>query len=112
MTSRIADTAASTTISSLPPSSTAVTMASSTSRPSWGAPTPITEMRRAAAVIPRITPQVRWTARCPRCPKAAPTEMTAAIAAKAGLESATSTPAASHASTAATAVCTIGSRRP
>ena len=53
---RIAETAASVTSSSVPPKMTAASIASTTSRPIWGSPVPIARTSRSASTMPSITP--------------------------------------------------------
>ena len=112
VTSRIAETPASTITISLPPSSTAASIASRTIAPSCGTPWPIAPSSSDAAVMPITTPIVSWIARSPRRPWVTPTQITAAIAANAGRDSATSAPASSQAATAAAAAWRIGRTRP
>ena len=111
-TSRIAETAASVTSSSPPPTASAVPMASTTRTPICQAPVPMTEMSSEATVMPSTTPPTSWSARPARSPCVTPTAITAAIAAKAGRGSGSSAVASSHAAIAAVAFCTIGSMRP
>ena len=105
---RIEETAASVTSSSEPPRITAATIASRTSTPIWGSPSPIVRSSRSASTIPSITPAISWTARWRRSPNAAPREITAAIEANAGRCSTPNRTARYQAMTAATAVCRIG----
>jgi hypothetical protein len=67
-TSRIADTAASVTSSGPPPRITAADIASSTIRPIWAGPLPITRTSRSATPMPITTPPISSTARSERWP--------------------------------------------
>ena len=92
-TSRIAETADSTTSSSPPPIATAAAIASTTITPTCHGPVPISWMIRSATAMPSTTPPTSWNARGARWPWVAPTAITAAIAANAGRGSGSSSSA-------------------
>ncbi len=110
-TSRIAETPASEITISLPPSITAVPMASTTMIPICGAPVPIRWMIRSATDSPTTTPPTSCRARWRCAPCDAPRATIAAIEAKTGLRSEVTSAAMYQAIVAAAAVCTIASSR-